>query len=81
LEFLFYGSLRELRRLERLQSHLIPVKELANDGYENLGEEEKREKVRLDFDAFLRARARLVSRAVKQLSDGRQLSASELCAS
>ena len=40
---------------ERLQSHLIPIPELANGGYEGLLEAEKNEKLKADFEAFLRA--------------------------
>ncbi len=45
---------------ERLQSHLIPIPELANGGYEGLSDESKSEKLRKDFDKFLQKRAELV---------------------
>ena len=61
---------------ERLQSHLIPVEELANGGYEGLSELEKTEKLKADFDVFLRKRASLVMKAARVLAEGRQLSAS-----
>jgi hypothetical protein len=63
---------------ERLQSHLIPISELANGGYEGLSEEQKSEKLKNDFDAFIRRRAGIVMKAVKLLADGRQLSPAEL---
>lgn len=63
---------------ERLQSHLIPIQELANGGYEGLSEEQKVEKIKSDFDAFLRRRAELVMKAAKLLSEGRQISAKEI---
>jgi len=63
---------------ERLQSHLIPVQELANGGYEGLSEEMKTKKLKKDFESFIHSRARLVMKAVKLLADGRQLSATEL---
>jgi len=63
---------------ERLQSHLIPIRELANGGYEGFEESEKNEKLEADFEAFLRARAELVLKAAKQLVDGRQLAAGEI---
>lgn len=63
---------------ERLQSHLIPIEELANGGYEGLSKGEKLEKLKQDFDAFIRQRAELVTKAVKCLSEGRQLSATEI---
>ena len=61
---------------ERLQSHLIPVEELANGGYEGMSDSEKEEKLKADFDAFLRKRAALVMKAARMLAEGRQLSAS-----
>jgi hypothetical protein len=61
----------------RLQSHLIPILELANGGYEGLSENEKSAKLQRDFDAFLYQRAVLVMAAVKRLVNGQQLGASE----
>jgi len=63
---------------ERLQSHLIPIKELETGGYENLSDSEKNLKLAANFDAFLRRRAELVLKAVKLLAEGRQLSSSEI---
>lgn len=63
---------------ERLQSHLIPISELANGGYERLSESAKVEKVRRDFDAFVRRRAQLIHRALSCLVEGRQLSPSNI---
>jgi hypothetical protein len=65
---------------ERLQSHLIPIDELSNGGYEGLTENQKTEKLKTDFEAFLAARARLVSKAARRLAEGHQLNASELYA-
>lgn len=63
---------------ERLHSHLIPIEELANGGYEGLSEEQKAKKLADDFDAFIRRRAKMVSKAVRILANGRQLTASEI---
>lgn len=63
---------------ERLQSHLIPISELANGGYEGLSQEQKATKLRDDFEAFKRRRAELVMKAVKLLAKGQQLSAAEI---
>lgn len=63
---------------ERLQSHLIPIEELANGGYEGLSKGKKLEKLKQDFDTFIRQRAELVTKAVKCLAEGRQLSATEI---
>lgn len=65
---------------ERLQSHLIPIRELANGGYEDLEESEKNEKLKADFEAFLRTRGELILRAAKYLAEGRQLAAGEIYA-
>jgi hypothetical protein len=63
---------------ERLRSHLIPICELSNGGYEGLSEKQKSEKLKNDFDAFINRRAELVMKAVKLLADGRQLSATDI---
>jgi hypothetical protein len=63
---------------ERLQSHLIPIQELANGGYENITDDEKNDKLAADFDAFIRKRAEYIHRAAKKLADGRQLSPAEI---
>ncbi|WP_201279003.1 DUF262 domain-containing protein [Leptolyngbya iicbica] len=63
---------------DRLQSHLIPINELANGGYEGLSEEQKNTKLKQDFEAFIQKRAELVMVAVNKLVEGRQLSATEV---
>jgi hypothetical protein len=63
---------------ERLQSHLVPIPELATGGYEGLGDREKSQKLQEDFDRFLRRRAAFVMKAVGLLTEGRQLSASTI---
>ena len=65
---------------ERLQSHLIPVEELAADGYDGLSGSAKAERLRKNFEAFKRRRAQLILKAMRCLSDGRQLSAQEIYA-
>ena len=55
---------------ERLQSHLIPIEELANGGYERLSEKEKVEKVKLDFSAFIQKRAEPVVKPSAYLPKG-----------
>lgn len=73
-----YEWTSELIVQERLQSHLIPIAELANGGYTGLPETAKIEKLKKDFDVFITRRASLISKAVAHLSDGRQLSALEI---
>jgi hypothetical protein len=63
---------------ERLQSHLVPIPELANGGYEGLTETDKMEKISNDFELFLEKRAELVIQAVQLLVAGRQISAATI---
>ena len=63
---------------ERLQSHLIPIPELSNGGYEGLNQDDKNDKLKKDFDDFIIARAELVMKAVKLLANGHQLNASDI---
>lgn len=63
---------------ERLQSHLIPINELSNGGYEDLTDSDKKDKLIKDFNAFLSTRANLVCNAAKCLAEGHQLSVAEL---
>jgi len=63
---------------ERLQSHLIPIPELANGGYDSLSDDEKSEKLSKDFDKFLLKRAKLVMKAARLLAKGRQISAENI---
>ena len=63
---------------ERLQSHLIPIDELANGGYEGLSDEHKVEKLKNDFNAFIRRRAIYIMKAVNVLANGHQLSVARI---
>jgi hypothetical protein len=63
---------------DRLQSHLIPIPELENGGYDGLSEAEKIEKLRSDFDTFIRRRAEIVMAAAQILAEGRQLKPADL---
>jgi len=62
----------------RLKSHLIPISELKSGGYDGLSQEEKHEKVKADFKAFLAKRAAYVSKAVDNLVEGKEINASEI---
>lgn len=57
----------------RLNSHLIPIKELSNGGYEGLETEERIEKIQKDFDAFLDTRANYILKAIDLLTEGKQV--------
>lgn len=63
---------------QRLQSHLIPITELSNGGYEGLTDKQKIQKLRDDFEAFIRRRAELIVSAVNQLVEGYQLNTANL---
>jgi hypothetical protein len=63
---------------QRLKSHIIPIKELANGGYENLSNEEKLTKITSDFDSFLSKRAELVHKAALKLCGGEILTIQDI---
>lgn len=63
---------------DRLNSHLIPIEELANGGYEGLGVEERNEKIINDFRKFMHKRAEYIYNAALVLSEGKDISASEI---
>ncbi|HAN79193.1 MAG TPA: hypothetical protein DCQ31_16205 [Bacteroidales bacterium] len=62
----------------RLKSHIIPIEELANGGYENLSDEEKRNKIIFDFESFLSKRAELVHKAALKLCKGEILTIQDI---
>ncbi|MCG1035519.1 GmrSD restriction endonuclease domain-containing protein [Polaribacter sargassicola] len=62
----------------RLKSHLIPIEELKNGGYENLSLEDKKEKVTIDFEAFIKKRGQYVVQAISQLTSGNDISANDI---
>jgi len=63
---------------QRLGSHLLPIPELANGGYEGLNEIDRAKKIRRDYRAFLNKRAELVSKAVKRLASGEHTAVPEI---
>jgi hypothetical protein len=65
----------ELRR--RLRTHLIPYARLAV-GYAGLSDDERRERVRSDYDVFLSARAELLAKAAQRACEGQALELSDL---
>lgn len=62
----------------RLKSHLIPVNELKNGGYYGLLDEDKKAKIKTDFEAFILKRARYVVCAANYLTKGRDISATDI---
>jgi len=65
----------ELRR--RLRTHLIPYRWLAV-GYDGMSDEERRARVKNDYEAFLSARAEILAKAAQHACEGRTLELSEL---
>jgi len=63
---------------ERLISHLIPIRELSNGGYQGLNEEEKKKKIEMDYENFLFKRALYVETAMNKLVLGRNITAKEI---
>lgn len=64
---------------ERLNSHLIPIKELSNGGYEGCATDEVRKaKIKQDFGNFIRKRAALFSKAANLLCAGHNITSSEV---
>ena len=62
----------------RLSSHLIPLEELANGGYEELSDSERHVKVRKDYSAFIQKRGVLFEAAAKKLCQGHPITANEI---
>ncbi len=57
----------------RLNSHLIPVSELSNGGYEFLNNESRKKKIATDFEIFINKRAKYVLKAIDILTQGKQI--------
>lgn len=57
----------------RLNSHLIPIKELSNGGYEGMDKEERIDKIQTDFYSFIEKRADYVLKAIDLLTEGKQI--------
>lgn len=65
----------ELKR--RLRTHLIPYAQLAV-GYNGMSDDERRGRVKNDYDAFLSARAEILAKAAHSACEGKTLEFSEL---
>lgn len=60
----------DLRR--RLKTHLIPYSQIAV-GYDGMTDEERKNRIRIDYNAFLEARTLLVAKAARMACEGRPL--------
>lgn len=63
---------------QRLNSHIIPLAELKAGDYEGLNEEDKARKIKADYERFLSARATLIVKAVQRLTNGEEITISEI---
>lgn len=62
----------------RLNSHVIPIKELSNGGYEGLNPDDRNDKIKIDFDKFLTKRAQLINKAANKLCEGEVLTLNDI---
>jgi len=70
-------ALGEEEMKRRLRTHLIPYARLAV-GYEGIPDDERRGRVKNDYDAFLSARAEVLAKAALRACEGKALELSEL---
>ena len=70
-------ALGEEEMKRRLKTHLIPYARLAV-GYEGIPDDERRGRVKNDYDAFLSARAEVLAKAAHRACEGKALELSEL---
>jgi hypothetical protein len=62
----------------RLKSHLIPISELKNGGYDGLEGEEKIAKITEDYNAFIQKRGAYVVEAINRLVGGKDINSGEI---
>jgi len=70
-------ALGEEEMKRRLRTHLIPYARLAV-GYDGISDDERRSRVKNDYDAFLSARAEVLAKAAHRVCEGKALELSEL---
>ena len=70
-------ALGEVELKRRLRTHLIPYARLAV-GYNGMSDDERRGRVKSDYDAFLFARAEVLAMAAHRACEGKSLELSEL---
>jgi hypothetical protein len=70
-------SLGEVELKRRLRTHLIPYARLAV-GYNGMSDDERRGRVKSDYDAFLSARAEVLATAAHSACEGKALELGEL---
>ena len=70
-------ALGEEEMKRRLRTHLIPYARLAV-GYDGIPDDERRGRVKNDYEAFLSARAEVLAKAAHRVCEGKALELSEL---
>ena len=70
-------SLGKVELKRRLRTHLIPHSRLAV-GYNGMSDDERRGRVKSDYDAFLSARAEVLALAAHLACEGKPLELGEL---
>lgn len=65
---------------ERLNSHLIPISELSTGDYSEVSGDIRLEKIKNDFDKFINKRAALIVAAAKELTEGKEIVATNILA-
>jgi len=65
---------------ERLNSHLIPIPELSTGDYSDVSGDMRLEKIKNDFDKFMNKRATLIVAAAKELTEGKDIVATNILA-
>ncbi|HXP23771.1 MAG TPA: DUF262 domain-containing protein [Candidatus Sulfotelmatobacter sp.] len=71
------GTLGEDELRRRLRTHLVPYSELAV-GYATLSDDERRNRVKTDYERFLAARADIVASAIQFAGEGKSFEPSKL---
>lgn len=71
------STLGEEELIRRLKTHLIPYRQLAV-GYDQLSDDERRARVKRDYDAFLSTRAEILEKAARLACEGKALDVGEL---
>ncbi len=68
----------DLRR--RLRTHIVPYAALCVGDYKAMDDEQRKERIKMDYEGFLHTRAELVKKAVDIVCSGRALSPGDLFA-
>jgi hypothetical protein len=70
-------SLGEEEMKRRIKTHLIPYTQLAV-GYASMSDDDRRSRVKTDYEAFLSARAEILAKAAHRACDGKDMNLAEL---